>query len=154
MKTSRIPLMYGLFIAAALIAYFLLLSIFGLHKNPIFSVFNIIITAGGIFLALKKYKNAKGGKFNYQKGFFAALSTGFIATVIFTIFFAVYASELNPGFPQELITMWNTDYLVNIGILIFTVALMGFASTFVVALTLMQLYKPSWNTRDAKNHTY
>lgn len=154
MKKSRIPLMYGLFIAVALIAYFLLLAAFGLHKNPVYSILNIFITAGGIFMAVKKFRSSSEGKFKYQKGFFAALSTGFISTVIFTIFFAIYASEINPNFPQELITMWETGYLVNIGILIFTVALMGFASSFVIAFVIMQLYKPSWNTRDAQKHTY
>lgn len=154
MKRSSVPLMYGIFIAIALIAYFLLLAIFELHKNPVYSVFNMVITGVGIFLAIKKYRDVKLGKFKYQKGFMAGLSTGFIATVIFTAFFAIYASELNPDFSEELITMWETDWFVNIGMLVFTVALMGFATTLVVTLTIMQLYKPTWNTSEGQKHTY
>ena len=154
MKRSSVPLMYGIFIAIALIAYFLLLSLFDLHRNPAYSVFNMVITAGGIFLAIKKYRDKKAGKFKYQKGFMAGLTAGFIATVIFTGFFAVYASELNPLFSERLITMWETDWFVNIGMLIFTVALMGFATSVVVTLAIMQLYKPSWNTSEGKKHTY
>ena len=154
MKKLSVPLTYGIFIAIALIAYFLLLAIFELHKNPAYSVFNMVITGVGIFLAIKKYRDKKAGKFTYQKGFLAGLSSGFIATVIFTGFFAVYASELNPDFSRELITMWETDWFVNIGMLVFTVALMGFATSFVVSLAVMQLYKPSWNTSEGQKHTY
>lgn len=154
MKRSSVPLVYGIFTAIALSAYFLLLAIFDLHKNPIYSVFNMVISGVGIFLAIKKYREKKAGKFKYQKGFMAGLTTGFIATVLFTGFFAVYASELNPDFSLELITMWETDWFVNIGLIVFTVALMGFATSLVVTLAIMQLYKPSWNTSEGKKHTY
>ena len=154
MKSTSVPLMYGIYIAIALIAYFLLLSLFGLHQNPAYSIFNLVITGGGIFLAIKRYRDKKAGKFKYQKGFMTGLSAGFIATILFTGFFAVYTSELNPGFQEELITMWETDWFVNIGMLIFTVALMGFATSLVVTLAIMQLYKPSWNTSEGQKHTY
>lgn len=114
----------------------------------------MVISGVGIFLAIKKYREKKAGKFKYQKGFMAGLTTGFIATVLFTGFFAVYASELNPDFSLELITMWETDWFVNIGLIVFTVALMGFATSLVVTLAIMQLYKPSWNTSEGKKHTY
>jgi positive regulator of sigma E activity len=154
MKKSSIPLMYGIYIAIGLIVYFLILAIFGLHKYPVYSVFNIVITAGGMFLAIKKYRRQKGAKFKYQKGFTAGLTTGFIATIIFTAFFAIYASELNPEFSRELVTMWEADWFVNIGMLVFTVALMGFATSFVLALSFMQLLKDSWNTAEGRKHTY
>ena len=154
MKKLSVPLLYGVFIAIGLIAYFLLLSLFGLHTNPAFSLFNMVITAVGIFLAVRKYMYNKGPKFKYQKGFVVGLTSGFIATILFTFFFAIYATEIQPGFPQELITMWETDWFVNLGMLVFTVALMGFASTFVVSLAIMQLYKPSWNTSEGRKHTY
>ncbi len=154
MKKSSVPLVYGIFIAIALIAYFLLLALFDLHENPVYSVFNMVISGVGIYFAIKKYREKKGGKFKYQKGFMAGLTAGFIATVIFTGFFAIYATELNPDFPLELLTMWETDWFVNIGLLVFTVALMGFATSFVVSLAIMQLLKPSWNTSEGKKHTY
>ena len=154
MKRSSVPLVYGIYIAIALIAYFLLLAIFELHRNPAYSVFNMVITGVGIFFAIKKYRDKKAGKFKYQKGFMAGLTAGFIATVIFTGFFAIYASELNPNFSEELITMWETDWFVNIGMLVFTVALMGFATSLVVTLAVMQLYKPTWNTAEGQKHTY
>jgi hypothetical protein len=154
MKRSSVPLMYGIYIAIALIAYFLLLSLFGLHTNPAYSIFNMVITGGGIYLAIKAYKDKKVAKFKYQKGFAAGISAGFIATILFTGFFAIYTSELNPGFQEDLITMWETDWFVSIGMLIFTVALMGFATSLVVTLAIMQLLKPTWNTSEGRKHTY
>lgn len=154
MKRSSVPLMYGIFIAIALIAYFLLLSLFGLHTNPAYSIFNLVITGVGIFLAIKTYRDKKSAKFKYQEGFITGLAAGFIATVLFTAFFAIYSSILNPNFEEELITMWETDWFVGIGMILFTVALMGFASSLVVTLAIMQLYKPTWNTAEGRKHTY
>lgn len=154
MKRSSVPLIYGSFIAAGLIAYFIILSLFDLHKQPVYSVFNIVITGIGMYLAIKRYMALKKTKYVYQKGFSVGLATGFISTMIFTAFFAIYASELNPEFSKELITMWDTDWFVNLGMLVFTVGLMGLATTFVMTLVIMQRYKPSWNTKEARKHTY
>lgn len=154
MKNFSVPLKYGIFIAVGLIAYFLILALLDLVKYPAFSMFNIVITGVGMFLAIKKYRRQKGAKFKYQKGFVAGFTTGFIATVIFTGFFAIYSSELNPDFSHQLITMWDSDWFVNLGLLVFTVALMGFATSFVLALSFMQLLKDSWNTGKRKKHSH
>ncbi|HET8752910.1 MAG TPA: DUF4199 domain-containing protein [Salinimicrobium sp.] len=153
MKSSNIPLFYGVLVAVGLIAYFLILSIFGVHTNPAFSIFNGVILGFGIFAAVSKFKRKKGAKFKFQKGLVAGLTTGFIGTVIFTFFFAIYATELDPDFLSELITMWETDWFVNIGSVLALVALGGFASSLVITFAFMQLYKDSWNTKDAQKHT-
>lgn len=154
MKKSKIPVFYGLFIAIGLIAYFLLLSLFDLHKNPLYSFFNVVIVGIGMFACIKKYREQKGSKFKYQKGFGALFSSGVIATIIFTAFFAFYATELNPDFLEELLAMWESDWYVNIGMVIMTVALMGFATSIVLALTYMQYFKRTWNTKEGREHTY
>lgn len=153
MGKYSIPVKYGIAIAAGLIAYFLILSLFDAHYNPAWSLLNGVIMAYGMFEAIKHYRLHKGNKFKYQKGFSATLLTGFNATIIFTIFFAIYATELNPDFLDGLITMWKTDYSTNIGIVLFVVAVMGFATSLVLTLAFMQLFKNSWNTKEAKKHT-
>ncbi|WP_026933216.1 DUF4199 domain-containing protein [Christiangramia echinicola] len=153
MANLKIPMLYGIIIAACLAAYFLILSIFGLHINPIYSIFNGVIMAIGLWLALKEYKKSKGNKFKYQKGFSLIFITGINATIIFVIFFGLYATELNPDFLDQLISMWATFYNTNIGIVLFTIALMGFSTSIVLALAYMQLFKDSWNTKEAKKHT-
>ncbi len=153
MGKFSIPIKYGVAIAAGLIAYFLILSIFGAHKYPIFSLFNGVIMGVGMFAAIKNYRDKKGNKFKFQKGFMASLLTGFNATIIFTIFFGLYSTEFNPGFLDELITVWIKDYNTSIGIVLFVVAVMGFATSLVLTLAYMQLFKQSWNTREGSKHT-
>ncbi|MCM4155573.1 DUF4199 domain-containing protein [Gramella sp. AN32] len=153
MNKFSIPIKYGVAIAAGLIAYFLILSLFGVQNNPVWSLFNGVIMAYGMFESIKHYRLKKGNKFKYQKGFMASLLTGFNATIIFTVFFGFYATEFNPDFIDELLTMWKTDYSTNIGIVLFTVAVMGFATSLVITFAYMQFFKDSWNTVEGKKHT-
>jgi len=153
MKKLKIPITYGIAISIGLIVYFLVLSLFDLHKKPLFSLFNGVIMAIGMYTAIKNYRQKKGSKFKYQKGFMTGLLTGFNATIIFTIFFGIYSTEFNPGFLNELLTMWRSDYGTSVGIILFVVAVMGIATSFVLTLSFMQLFKDSWNTIDAKKHT-
>lgn len=153
MKKFSYPITYGVLIAIGLIAYFLILSIFGLHINPAYSIFNLVILGTGLYFAVTRYKEEKGPKFRFQKGFMVGLASGFLATILFTGFFALYA-ELDSGFFEELITMWETDWFVNIGMVIFTVALMGFASTLVITYAWAQLHKNTRNTAEGRKHTY
>lgn len=151
MKKQSIPIKYGIAIGVVLILYFLLLSLIGWSTNPFFSFVNAVIMAAGIYLSIKSYRKHKGKKFKYHKGFFAGIFTGFYATAIFTFFFAIYFSN-NDAFAQKLGPNIGVD--TNAGLLIFGVALMGFASTMVITLSAMQLFKDSWNTRDGNRHAY
>ncbi|WP_299259622.1 DUF4199 domain-containing protein [uncultured Aquimarina sp.] len=151
MKKSTIPVKYGVMIAIGLIAYFLILSLIGVQTNPIFSLGNGIIVAFGLYKALKDYKLEKGNAFEYQKGFMAGLFTGFNATLIFTIFFAIYVTNINTSFLPEMLANWSSHYHVGVGIVVFVSAIMGFATTFVLTLSFMQLFKDSWNIKKKHN---
>ena len=45
--------------------------------------------------------------FSYSEGFKTGLITGFVATIVFTAFFLVYATEINGGFLPELLQKIN-----------------------------------------------
>jgi len=128
-----------------LIAYFLILSLFGLHTNVYFSLFNAVITGFGIYEAIKYHRLELKDKFNYGSGFAAGIVTGFLATLIFTVFFAFYSTEINPEFLQQLTTRWFNQFRDFQGIVFFTVAIMGFATSLVLTLSFMQLFKSSNN---------
>ncbi len=153
MRNFKIPIVYGFLIAIGLIAYFLILSIFGLHVNPVYSIFNGVIMAIGLFLAVKAYRKSKGNKFKFEKGFSVVFITGINATLIFLVFFALYSTELNPKFLDQLISMWATFYSTDLASVLFTIALMGFSTSIVLALTFMQLFKDSWNVKGTTNTT-
>tara|TARA_R110002051_G_scaffold315223_2_gene393360 strand:- start:13 stop:462 length:450 start_codon:yes stop_codon:yes gene_type:complete len=143
MKKFALPVRFGIATSGCLIAYFLILSLFNLHTNVYYSLFNGIITGFGIYEAIKYLRIENRENFNYGKGFAAGIVTGFVATLIFTLFFAFYATEINTQFLGELLEVWYKDYHNNEGILFFTVAIMGFATSVVLTLAFMQLFKSS-----------
>ncbi|WP_149274516.1 DUF4199 domain-containing protein [Pareuzebyella sediminis] len=147
MKLYALPIRFGIATSGCLIAYFLILSLFNLHTNVFYSLFNGVITGFGIYEAIKYFKLRSGEGFDYGKGFTAGVVTGFVATLIFTLFFALYATELDTDFLGELSTVWFKDYKNFEGIVFFTVAIMGFATSLVLTLSFMQLFKSSNNLK-------
>ncbi len=142
-----LPIRFGIATSGCLIAYFLILSLFSLHINAFFSLFNTIITGFGVFEVIKYTKLQDGINFNYRRGFLAGIVTGFMATLIFTIFFAFYATEINISFLPELSKLWFKDYHTGKGFLFFMVGILGFATTVVLTLTFMQLFKSTKNLK-------
>ena len=147
MKNLTLPIRFGIVTSAILIAYFLILSLMGKHTNVFYSLFNGVITGFGIYETIKYTKLRQGKSFSYGNGFTAGITTGFIATLLFTIFFALYSTELNSSFLDELSETWSKDYKNFQGIVFFTVAIMGFATTLVLTLSFMQLFKSSNNQK-------
>ncbi|EGV42266.1 DUF4199 domain-containing protein [Bizionia argentinensis JUB59] len=145
MKNLILPVRFGLITSIVLIAYFLLLALIDKHTNPVFSFLNAFITAFGIFETVRYYKLEQGDKYTYTGGFMAALTTGIMATVIFTIFFLVYITEINSDFLPQLLEVVNVGTPVSIGVITVVVGIMGIATTVISAFTVMQYYKKSWN---------
>ncbi len=130
-------LKYGIFTGVYLILYFLLISLFGLQSNPIYSFFNVIILFMGIYYALLDISKGKY-QLKYLDGIKTGLMTGVYATIIFTLFFGFYADN-NPKFIRDLIHHAGMD--VNFAILILTVGTMGAVSTMITTFLLMQYFK-------------
>ncbi|WP_298996736.1 DUF4199 domain-containing protein [Flagellimonas sp. S174] len=147
MKNLTLPIRFGIVTSGILMAYFLILSLLGKHTNVFFSLFNGVITGFGIYETIKYTKLRMGKDFNYGKGFTAGITMGFVATLLFTIFFAFYSTELNAEFLNDLSKAWSKDYSNFQGIVFFTVAIMGFATTLVLTLSFMQLFKSSNNPK-------
>ena len=145
MKKIILPIRFGLVTSAVLIAYFLFLALFDKHINPIFSFVNAAITAFGIYEAIKIYKLEQGDAFTYTSGFSTGIVTGATATIVFTIFFLFYSTEVNPEFLSKLMRNIKGSFDINDGLVTFIVAIMGFATTVISTLTLMQLFKNSGN---------
>lgn len=150
MSRFTMPIRFAIAMAAALIAYFLFLSLFDLHTQVLFSLFNGVIVGFGIYEVIKYTKLRKGNSFVYSDGLVNGVVSGFIATILFTGFFALYAGNLNADFLTELIGPWQKTYNTSIGAVVFTVAISGFATALCLSLCFMQLFKPSWNTRSTK----
>lgn len=145
MKKVGLPVRFGLIIGVILIAYFLILSLFNKHTNPVFSFLNAAITAFGIYETIRYSKLELGEDFSYSKGIIAGLVSGFTGTVFFSVFFLFYITEVNDNFIVKLFETANVGYELSVGLVTFTVAIMGIATTLISALTVMQYFKKSWN---------
>jgi len=141
MNKIILPIRFAFAITGSLIGYFLLLSLFELHVNPMFSLFNGVITGFGLFEAIKYRKLELGSDFQYSNGFSTGIVAGFISTLLFSIFMAVYVTEVNTDFLHALLTSWDSHFDISVGAFIFVVALMGLATAVVLTLTIMQFFK-------------
>ncbi len=150
MKNIPLSVRFGLLTSAMLIGYFLILGLFHKHINPAFSFFNAAITAFGICEAIRLKKLEEPEAFSYGEGFKTGIITGFTATLVFTAFFLLYATEINPGFLTELLQTFKGDFNVDIGLVTFVVAVMGLATTVVAVLAVMQFFKKTRNI--TQNH--
>ncbi len=135
----------GIVVGLGLIAFFLILSLFNLHTKPIFSLFNSVIVGLGVFASIRHNKLKKRVHFSYSGGFSTGIASGFIATLIFTFFFLFYATEVDALFMLKLLQPYGNSYSFSVGLVTFTVAVMGFATTVVLTLAYMQLFKISRN---------
>lgn len=135
---------YDFGIAAALIVYFLLTKLVGLHKYPILSAFNAVIIGAGIFYALRSYKRASSN-FRYQNGFQVGLFAGSLAAVLLAVFMACYIFMIDVQFASAVLDSWNMNFNKGSLILIISLTIMGISTTFVLTLAFMQLLKDSWN---------
>jgi uncharacterized membrane protein len=137
-------LKYGIGIAIAMIAYFLLTKLMGLHQYPVLSALNGVIIGVGIFFSLRSYK-ADSESFKYQDGFQLGLFTGGLATVMFSVFMAVYIFQIDTQFAEAVLDTWNLNFNKGSLILILSLVIMGFSTSFILTLAFMQLLKESWN---------
>ena len=99
---------------------------------------------GLVFYALKNYKKSVKN-FKYQDGFQLGLFTGVLATIVFVIFIAIYIYHIDTQFAISILDSWDLSYDKGALILIFSIFIMGFSTTFILTLAFMQLLKDSWN---------
>lgn len=167
MKITWLPIRFGIAISGSLVAFFLTLSLFKAHTNPVYSFFNAVIIAFGIYDAIKSYKFREGNKFTYTKGFTIGITSGFIATILFAIFFMFYISKIDTDFIPNFLESFNrlnkfhgvsvtnfkiqedavkTSNYIAVGIIYYiltTVAIiiLGFVTTIIQTLLIMKLIK-------------
>ncbi|WP_228547277.1 DUF4199 domain-containing protein [Nonlabens antarcticus] len=141
---------YGIYIAASLICYFLIIDLLGYADVVFLSFFNAILTGGGIILAVRDIYRLDKEHFEYMNGFTAGFLSGLIGTTIFTIFMALYLIQIRPELAESLkeqITIAGSG--IDFAIIVF-VFLSGVATSIVSALIIMPIYMPSWNTKKVR----
>ena len=142
-SSASVAIKYGIITTIGLIVYFLIIKLLNLHTNPWFRLLNGLVMAYGIYAAIKRYKLVSGTTFNYINGFKVAIITGFLATFVFALFMGIYMFHIDTEFMNTLLKDWFKDMNYGGGILIFVIIIEGLASTTILALTYMQIFKNS-----------
>ena len=140
-SSATVAIKHGILTALGLIIYFLVIKMMDLHTNPWLRLFNGAVMALGIFIAIKRYRFISGSSFNYINGFKVGIISGFLATFIFAIFMGIYMFHIDEAFMNTLLKDWFEDMDYGGGILIFVIIIEGLASSTVLALTFMQIFK-------------
>jgi ABC-type enterobactin transport system permease subunit len=132
---NRIPESYGLKIAGGLIVFFLLMKVVGLVHHYELRFLNVFIQVGGIFFALKKFKQTHEEHMNYFRALITGVATGAVASALFAVFLFVYMS-VDSAFMQGIIENEPMGRYLNPYITAFMVALEGLFSgllfTFII----------------------
>jgi hypothetical protein len=130
----------GGLIATALILYFLMMKLLGLHEYPALSAFNGLIFAWGIYRVMRQQKQ-QSNTFNYGQVWQAGFFSGAAATLFFTVFMAFYMYQINSDFANNVLSNWGIAYNNGVVTMLISIVLMGLGSAVVLALTFMQRLK-------------
>ena len=133
---NRIPESYGLKIAVGLISYFLLMKVSGLSHHVELRLVNLLILVGGIYMALKKFKETHCKHLNYFLALATGVATGAIASLAFALFLFVWM-KLDVDMMQSIIDNEPMGHYLNAYMAAFIVALEGVFSGLLVTFVLI-----------------
>lgn len=149
-KLDRLAIIYGVLTAFALACYFMIMRWTGLAEILELRILNFFILAGGVLLAINKYKILSHERMGYLEGYGLGSAVTFISTFIFAAFMGFYL-YFNPDFmayikQHALMGQYLTPFRAAIGLL-----LEGAASGVIASFMIMQYYKRyNYNMGDNK----
>jgi hypothetical protein len=142
---NKIPLNYGLKIAAGLVAYFVIMNLIGLGNHVELRLLNLFILAAGIFLGLKKFKDTHEDHLNYFRALITGVAIGAVGSAIFGICLFIYMSA-NGTFMESMKANEQMGLHLNPYMASFIVVLEGVFSGLLVTFVLI-----NWVTTDDVN---
>ena len=133
---NRIPENYGLRIAGGLILYFVVMHFAGLGHHVELRLLNLMIQAGGIYLALKKFKQTHQDHMNYFRGLVTGVATGSIGSILFAVFMFIWM-KVDASLMASIIENEPMGRYLNAYMASFIVALEGVFSGLLVTFVLI-----------------
>ncbi len=132
---------YGLIIAAALIAYFLLMKLLGLETNFYLRIFNFVILIAGVYFLLNNQIVRSAKSVTYFEGLGLGLRATITSVIVFLAFLAGYISFFDTEFIQVLqeSQIWGAD--ITLGQAVTGILIEGLASSVVISFAWMQYFK-------------
>ncbi|HXC05947.1 MAG TPA: hypothetical protein VNZ86_14390 [Bacteroidia bacterium] len=137
---TSLCLRIGLSTLAFLILYFLVMSLFGLHKDVWFRALNIVILGWGIWVGLSHYRAMVRSRFDY----FAGLRIGALITLIavtpFAILTGIYLS-LDSSFMNYLTHNLSIGAYLSPAVAAGAVLIEGLVSGLIFTFVVMPYFK-------------
>lgn len=133
---NRIPENYGLLIAGGLMAYFLLMQLAGLAHHVELRLLNLFILVGGVYFALKKFKQTHSDHLNYFRALVTGVATSSIASIVFALFLFLYM-QFDPSLMDSITENEPLGHHLNPYMASFIVALEGVFSGLLVTFVLI-----------------
>lgn len=133
---NRIPESYGLRIAAGLIGFFLIMKLVGLSHVVELRLLNLFILSGGVYMALKRFKQTHDDRLNYFRGLVTGVATAAVGSLVFSLFLFLYM-KLDTNMMQFIIENEPMGRYMNPYIAAFIVALEGVFSGLLVTFVLI-----------------
>ncbi|MCB0488519.1 MAG: DUF4199 domain-containing protein [Cyclobacteriaceae bacterium] len=133
---NRIPESYGLRIAAGLIGFFLIMKLVGLSHHVELRLLNLFILVGGVYMALKKFKQSHSDRLNYFRGLVTGVATASVGSLVFALFLFLYMQS-DSSLMQSIIENEPMGRYMNPYIASFIVALEGVFSGLLVTFILI-----------------
>lgn len=133
---NRIPESYGIRIAAGLIGFFVLMFVLGFGHVVELRLLNLFILGGGIFFALKKFRETHGASINYFRALATGVTTAAIGSFIFGAFLFFFL-KMDVGFMEWIIANEPMGRYMNPYIASFIVVLEGVFSGLLVTFVLI-----------------
>lgn len=138
----RIAEKYGLFIAIGLVAFFLIMRLFGLLYIVELRAFNLAIVVLGILGAMKTMQKTLPERFTYFQGIGTGILTGIIGSVVFSLFLFFYVSFFDSGLMQSIIENEPMGRFMNPYIVSVIISVEGIASSMLVAFIIINYLDP------------
>ena len=145
MKYSKMSIRYGVRIALALIAYFLLMRVSGLLEVYWLRLLNGVIMGYGIYKVVQACKIESQEYFSSFEAFAAGIRSGVLATFIFVVFVFVYMFLIDPAFSSKMMQIVGWETTNPIRMILIVILIEGIGSSVVLSLTFIQLFKTSNN---------
>jgi drug/metabolite transporter (DMT)-like permease len=132
---------YGLYTAVGMIIYFIAASLFKLTDRIEFSFLNGVVLAIGICMAIANFKRYRQDKMPYLQGFGTGIITAMVGSLVFSLFFIVYAGILNPEIMKSIRTWDRLGFDLSVTIAFLAILLQGAMGGVIISLVAMQYYK-------------
>ncbi|MEM6641700.1 MAG: DUF4199 domain-containing protein [Bacteroidota bacterium] len=140
-QEEKLVIGYGLLTTAALIVYFLMMRLAGLAEVTELRSLNALIMFGGVFLAVKKFRDAEFElDFNYFTGIASGFFTGLVTAVSFSVFVGVYI-RFDPVFLAAIVADNPQKEFLNPLTAGMTIFIEAMASSFLFSYASMQFLK-------------